>query len=50
MNYKRFHSYPPTPLPPYTKTKQQNLRFSQDFDMNDYQHGAISGFVLTVDA
>ncbi len=43
--------YPPTPLAlnfyytvPYTKTKQQNLRFSLDLDMNDYQHGAISAF------
>jgi hypothetical protein len=46
---------PPTPLAlnfcytaPYTKTKQQNLRFSLDLDMNDYQHGSISVFFDTM--
>jgi len=49
--------YPPNPLalnfcytPPHTKTKQQNLRFSPDPDMNDYQHGAISPFLTAMTA
>jgi hypothetical protein len=28
INDNCFQSYPPSPLAPYTKTKQQNLRFS----------------------